>query len=65
MWASRPWLIFEVRVSFLGAIEQALHSVDGNGDLSQHTVNVSNDCRRSSASTLLVEDDGSKVLVRN
>ena len=57
--ASRPRLVFEVRVSFLEASEPAMGRNDGSGVLLLYAAKVANGCHRSGAAAPLVEDDSS------
>ncbi|KAK6764875.1 hypothetical protein RB195_024989 [Necator americanus] len=63
--ASRPGLVFEVGLSACEASEPALVSLDGSGVLAQSTVDVAGCYRCSGAATPFIEDDSSKLLLRN
>ncbi|EYC36756.1 hypothetical protein Y032_0860g2734 [Ancylostoma ceylanicum] len=63
--ASRPRLVFEVRVSFLEASLTAFDSADGSGVLSQYAVDVPYGFRLSSTATPSIEDYSLEVLLWN
>ncbi|KAK6729838.1 hypothetical protein RB195_006723 [Necator americanus] len=63
--ASRSGLVFEVGVSAYEAIEPALDSPDGSGALAQSAADVGYCSRCSNAATPFIEDDSSKLLLRN